>query len=61
MGVPAENVVSPDLVRRLCWDWEAAADPAATVEAFLGAGGARVWQRELVVPVLAQALRPPPD
>ena len=61
VGVPAENVVSPDLVRRLCWDWEAAADPAATVEAFLGAGGARVWQRELVVPVLAQALRPPPD
>ena len=31
-------------------------DPAAAVEMFLREGGARQWQRELVVPVLAAAL-----
>lgn len=57
--VPTENLVSPDLVRRLCWDWEAAPDPFEAVEAFLRAGQARPWQRELVDPVLARALQAP--
>jgi ribonuclease D len=59
--VPAENLVSPDLVRRLCWDWVGAADPVEAVEGFLRAGQARAWQRELVDPVLAAALQPPPE
>jgi ribonuclease D len=54
--VPSENLVSPDLVRRLCWDWAPTDDIAAAVEAFLRDGGARRWQRELVVPVLTAAL-----
>ena len=59
--MPAENLVTPDLVRRLCWDWEGADDDAAAViDAFLVAGQARKWQRELVDPVLAAALQPPP-
>ena len=58
--VPTENLVSPDLVRRLCWDWKGAADPLEAVEGFLCAGQARAWQRELVDPVLATALQPPP-
>jgi ribonuclease D len=56
VDVPTENLVSPDLVRRLCWDWVAAADPAAAIEAFLHDAGARQWQCDLVVPVLAAAL-----
>ncbi len=59
VNVPAENLVSPDLVRRLCWDWADAADPLEAVEGFLSAGHARAWQRELVDPVLAGALQPP--
>src|SRR5271165_1368808 len=58
VSVPTENLVSPDLVRRLCWDWEGADDPAAAVDKFLAAGQARNWQRELVDPVLAAALKP---
>jgi ribonuclease D len=54
LGVPTENLVTPDLVRRLCWDW--AGGDAADIDAFLRNGGARPWQRELVVPVLAAAL-----
>jgi ribonuclease D len=61
VGVPTENLVSPDLVRRLCWDWQAAADPDEAVDDFLRAGQARAWQRELVDPVLARALQPPED
>ena len=59
VSVPAENLVAPDLVRRLTWDWAGAGDVSAAVEAFLREGGARAWQRELVVPVLAKALTPP--
>ena len=58
VSVPTENLVSPDLVRRLCWDWEGAEDPAKAIDEFLTTGQARGWQRELVVPVLAEALKP---
>ncbi|BBZ38687.1 ribonuclease D [Mycobacterium conspicuum] len=56
VGVPMENLISPDLVRRLCWDWEGADQVLEAVDAFLRAGQARPWQRELVDPVLAEAV-----
>ena len=56
VGVPAENLVTPEVVRRLCWDWKPAPDTDATVDAFLREAGARNWQCELVVPALARAL-----
>lgn len=58
VSVPVENLATPELVRRLCWDWVAdpAGDPAALVDEVLAGGGARAWQRDLVVPVLAVAL-----
>jgi ribonuclease D len=56
VSVPTENLVSPDLVRRLCWDWEGAENSTMAIDQFLSAGQARVWQRELVVPVLVSAL-----
>jgi ribonuclease D len=63
VSVPTENLVSPDTVRRLCWDWAGADDIAETVDSFLRDALARPWQRELVVPVLTAALTtvPPPD
>jgi ribonuclease D len=60
VGVPTENLISPELVRRLCWDWQNTADPAAAVDVVLSNGGARSWQRSLVVPALAPVLSPPP-
>lgn len=56
VSVPPENLLSPDTVRRLCWDWVAVDDTAGAVEAFLAASTARQWQRELTVPVLTAAL-----
>ena len=54
VSVPTENLVSPELVRRLCWDWQ-----GGSVDDFLRDAGARSWQRELVVPVLTPAMTPP--
>jgi ribonuclease D len=56
VGVPIENLVSPELVRRLCWDWQDG--DADDVDAILRDGGARPWQRGLAVPVLMSALTP---
>ena len=58
--VPVENLLSPELVRRVCWDYSpdgnGLLDPGAHVDEKLAAGGARPWQRELTVPVLTAAL-----
>lgn len=56
VSVPTENLLSPDTVRRLCWDWEAVDDGATVIDEFLRDAGARPWQRELTVPALAAAL-----
>ncbi|MBW8710870.1 MAG: HRDC domain-containing protein, partial [Mycobacterium sp.] len=56
VSVPTENLVSPDVVRRLCWDWHPVEDTAAAVDEFLRDAGARPWQRELAVPALSEAL-----
>ncbi|WP_102144979.1 HRDC domain-containing protein [Mycobacterium hubeiense] len=57
VSVPTENLIAPDAVKRLCWDWQPVADVEAAVDEYLREAEARPWQRELVVPVLAAALR----
>jgi ribonuclease D len=52
-AIPVENLLQPDLLRRMCWAPPADGDVAAP----LRAGGARPWQVELVGPVLEAALR----
>jgi ribonuclease D len=54
--IPVENLVTPDLVRRLAWS-----PPATDLEGvaeFLRAGGARPWQVELTAGVLGAAMAP---
>lgn len=59
--VPVENLLSPDLVRRICWEPPGEkSDPAGAIDAALAAGGARPWQRELTVPLLTEAVRAEP-
>lgn len=53
--VPVENLLQPDLLRRLCWSPPAPVD-AGTVAEFLAQGGARPWQVELTAAPLAEAL-----
>jgi ribonuclease D len=58
VAVPVENLLYPELLRRLCWDGvdPASDDLAAKIDAYLADGKARAWQRSLVVPKLAAAL-----
>ncbi|MFB7505359.1 HRDC domain-containing protein [Streptomyces broussonetiae] len=55
LNLPQENLVSPDTVRRICWEPPKPVD-AGSVEAALVGYGARPWQVELVTPVLVKAL-----
>jgi ribonuclease D len=59
LSVPTENLLTPELVRRLVWDWQPVDDPIPVIDAFLADAGARPWQRELTVPVMAKALTEP--
>lgn len=52
LAVPAENLMQPELVRRVLWQ---PPDPA-DVGQVLAARGARAWQIELVGPILAAAI-----
>ena len=54
-GLPAENLISPDAVRRLSWEPPDPATPAA-VAALLTSYGARPWQAQLTAGPLASAL-----
>jgi len=59
LSIPAENLISPEIIRRICW-----APPAdslqnlnaeAVATAMLGLG-ARQWQVDVVAPLVANAL-----
>lgn len=50
--VPVENLLQPDLLRRLCWTPPADGD----VRGALSTGGARPWQVELLGPLLEPVL-----
>jgi ribonuclease D len=54
-SVPVENILSPDLVRRIMWTPPTPAD-ATAVTAALRAGGAREWQIELTGDLLTEAI-----
>ncbi|MBO3087318.1 HRDC domain-containing protein [Cellulomonas dongxiuzhuiae] len=54
-SVPVENLVQPDLLRRLCWSPPVPLDEAG-VAAAMTAGGARAWQVELLAERLATEL-----
>ncbi|MFJ8551021.1 HRDC domain-containing protein [Streptomyces sp. NPDC093676] len=59
LNMPQENLVSPDTVRRVCWEPPPSAD-AESVAAALAGHGARPWQVEQVTPVLVAALSAKP-
>ncbi|MFF2191752.1 HRDC domain-containing protein [Streptomyces sp. NPDC058157] len=56
LNLPQENLITPDTVRRLCWEPPRNADADSVAEALSGYG-ARPWQVEQVTPALVTALR----
>lgn len=62
VGMPVENLLMPDLVRRVTWAPPGDHSVAAVTSVLIG-GGARAWQIELTAGLLAEALtarEPPP-
>ncbi|MFI9819341.1 ribonuclease D [Streptomyces sp. NPDC052013] len=55
LNMPQENLITPDTVRRVCWEPPAVVSPES-VAAALKAYGARPWQVEQITPVLVEAL-----
>jgi ribonuclease D len=51
LSIPLENLISPELVRRICWS-----PPEGSVSEALLALGARRWQTEIASPILEAAL-----
>ncbi|MFD4790938.1 HRDC domain-containing protein [Streptomyces sp. NPDC058459] len=60
LEMPQENLISPDTVRRICWEPPAPADEQAVAAALTGLG-ARAWQVEQVAPVLVAVLSATPE
>ncbi|OEV11866.1 3'-5' exonuclease [Streptomyces nanshensis] len=58
LTMPQENLLTPDTVRRLCWQPPAVRTEAEVVSA-LRALGAREWQIEQTAPLLIEALATP--
>lgn len=56
--VPLENLLTPDLLRRVLWTPPGPDEPA--IDAALEAGGARRWQRTVTAPIIARACRDHP-
>jgi ribonuclease D len=57
-GLPVENLLSPELVRRLTWTPPDPATPPAVADVLRG-GGARQWQIDLTAEMLVAALVAP--
>ncbi len=55
LGIPTENILTPDIARRLCWEPPTPCDDAA-VATFLSELGARKWQIDLTCNGLTAAL-----
>ncbi|MEV0411799.1 ribonuclease D [Streptomyces sp. NPDC050448] len=55
LNLPQENLITPDTVRRLCWEPPQRLEADAVAQALAGYG-ARPWQIEQVTPALVTAL-----
>jgi ribonuclease D len=51
LSIPLENMITPEYVRRICWN-----TPQGAVAQALAALGARNWQIEIAAPILESAL-----
>ena len=59
LAIPVENLLTPEVVRRVCWSPPAPLTPESLNATLLGSG-ARQWQVDLLVPGLLTALAAEP-
>lgn len=58
IGLPAENLISPESLRRICWPPIPQPADEPTIRDALRRCGARTWQCDLVTEVIARSLPP---
>lgn len=51
--IPAENILQPDAMRRVCWEYAGGGE--REIRALLADRGARQWQLDLTAPMLVEA------
>jgi len=54
INIPIENLLQPDLLRRICWSPPTSSDP--DIAQLLAAAGARQWQIEISAPLILESL-----
>lgn len=57
IGMPPENLVSPEVIKRLCWNEPPTFELSSYIESTLRTAGARSWQVALIGPHLEAGMR----
>ena len=57
LNLPVENLMTPELIRRACWNLPQGEHELSEIQGLLQEWGARGWQIDVVAPILQAALR----
>ena len=57
LNLPVENLMTPELIRRACWNLPQGEHELSEIQGLLHEWGARGWQIDVVAPILQAALR----
>ena len=56
LSIPVENLMTPEFIRRICWNLPQGRHEQSEIEALLAEWGARAWQIQILAPILQGAL-----
>ena len=54
--LPVENLLTPELMRKICWNYGGQSASVADIASDLTSWGARQWQIEISAPILSACL-----
>jgi ribonuclease D len=54
--LPVENLLTPELMRKICWNYGGTSASVADIASDLASWGARAWQIEITAPILSACL-----
>ncbi len=57
LNLPVENLMTPELIRRACWNLPQGEHELSEIQSLLQEWGARDWQIDVVAPILQASLR----
>ena len=54
--LPVENLLTPEFMRKICWNYGGSSAPVTDIASDLASWGARQWQIEITAPILSACL-----